>query len=764
MSVRKEELTTMEAILGATSESSDSAEPPKNNTERTFRDGVRKIDFILVVKDEENIMSDTLKYNFLTNIVKTGFEIEFENGVLPIHRKLVFFKIHCPNDVLNNLGKAFGVKCVQSARSEYIMSHKEREWINLIRKEYTQPLQYSSLERSLVVYMALLNVPFGDRQNYIGLKRLMKRNIVVDAYALHDGPYYIPQDASRINARQILFYNWAGMTNIFTRQPLTLVHEYFGLKVALYFAYYGLYNIFLAIASMVALLTFFLAIYSNDYMDLRRPVCDNKYNPICFKCVATSAQSLLCQAYYVHDFCKWYTMTVIFDNKYTPYFATFILLWGMIFSAYSFGNEKYLNWIWETHNKDYNSKQIRPDFQVLEKTNKSNKTGIVVVKHRESKIKILLCYIGIILLDVLVFAVFTHRKTLLQIMPDRIMSVTIVVTIELIIALYVIDLIHRKVASYIVRLENHKSYMSYSRSLAKHIYVMCFSLPMIVLGYYAFQMAVFEFLLWRGYKYKYEYLFDDTCAMTSCSNNLSIAFTIILLLRFGILRKLSLYSSVTDYNQREIVENVPCWEREFVLPRLNENILANKMATLATQFILIIAFGFSCPPAILIVLLFNIYHVRRDATLFTLHYKRPMFLNNNAFSVWSEILKLMVYLAIVVNVVSLVCSTDFIEAYIRERRMPPINSLADYLGVFFINFKVNLGECYARAYIYVAKSGAPYTAKDLTADELKTSQYMYIFTFEIIMAAIYLIVQFIFSIDVDEKEIPKKRVIENYDE
>lgn len=32
------------------------------------------------------------------------------------------------------------------------------------------------------------------------------------------------------------------------------------------------------------------------------------------------------------------------------------------------------------------------------------------------------------------------------------------------------------------------------------------------------------------------------------------------------------------------------------------------------------------------------------------------------------------------------------------------------------------------------------------------------------MAAIYLIVQFIFSIDVDEKEIPKKRVLENYDE
>ncbi|XP_013144390.1 PREDICTED: uncharacterized protein LOC106107912 isoform X2 [Papilio polytes] len=711
-----------EAENGATSDSNDSTLPLKNNAGRTFRDGVRKIDLILVVKDEENIISDIMKNNFLTNIVKTGFEIEFENGVLPIHRNLVFFKIHCPSDVLNNLGKAFGVKCVQSARFEHIMSHKEREWLNLIRKEYTQPLQYSSLERSLVVYMALLNVPFGDRQNYIGLERLMKRNIVVDAYALHDGPYYIPQDASRINARQILFYNWAGTTNMFTRQPLTLVHEYFGLKVALYFAYYGLYNIFLAIVSIVALLTFFLAIYFNDaYMDLRAPICENMRTlgivVVCFE-----PPTFICYLYYISSFCKWYTMDILFNNKYTPYFATFLLLWGMFFSAYWFGNEKYLNWIWEAHNKDYNSKQIRPDFEVLEKTQKSNKTGIVVVKHRDSKFIISLCYIGIILLDVLVFAVFTHRKTMFKLIPDKIALVTIYLTIGFVIALYIVDLIHRKT-------------------------------------------AVFEFLLWRGYKQNLQHLLDNTCGMRSCSNILTISFTIVLLLRFGILRKLSLYSSVTDYNQREIVENVPCWEREFVLPRFNENVLASKMATLVTQFTLIIAFGFSCPPAILIVLLFNIYHIRRDATLFTLHYQRPLLLRNKAFNVWTEILKLMVYLAIIVNVVSLVCSTDFIETYLRVRRMPPFHSLDEFLKSFYVRVLLVPGAplSYTPGYLHIASASATYTTQDLTADELKTCQYMYIFTFEIVMAAIYLIVQYIFSNNADEKEIPKKRNQENDD-
>ncbi|KPJ19205.1 Anoctamin-5 [Papilio machaon] len=502
---------TLEAVDGATPDSNETTVPPKNNPGRTFRDGVRKIDLILVVKDEENLIADPMKNKFLTNIVKTGLEIEFENGVLPIHKKLVFFKVHCPNDVLNNLGNAFGVKCVQIARAEHTMSNKERDWINLIRKEYTQPLQYSSLERSLVVYMTLLNLPFGDRQNYIGLERLMKRNIVVEAYALHDGPYFITQDATSINARQILFYNWVGITNIFTKQPLNVVHEYFGPKVALYFAYYGLYNLFLAIASLAALITLFLAIFFNEnYMDLRAPICEGETVDICFQCYDKSQDVV---------------RTVV---KTTPYITLTSMedgggQKGIFFTAYWFGREKYFNWIWETRNKNFNRNQIRPEFDLnLDTARKSNKTGIVIGIHRGSKIKTLLWYIPV---------------------------------------------------------------------------------------------AIFEFQFWRGYKMDDKFLLDETCVLTSCINELAIAFTIVLLLRFVILRKLSRYS-------------------------------------------------------------------RRDAELFTLHYRRPLFLKNKSFSIWSEILKLMV--------VSLVCSTDTIEAYLREQRKPTGNTLNQYLNLYFHNISKGL--------------------------------------------------------------------------
>ncbi|XP_013166643.1 PREDICTED: anoctamin-9-like isoform X2 [Papilio xuthus] len=734
------ERMTMEAAEDSTPDYNESTVPPKNNPGRTFRDGVRKIDLILVVKDEENIITDTMKNNFLTNIVKTGFEIEFEKGVLPINKKLVFFKVHCPNDVLNNLGNAYGIKCLQIARAEHIMSYNEREWINLIRKQYTQPLQYSSLERSLVVYMTLLNVPFGDRQNYIGLERLMKRNIVIDAYALHDGPYFITQDATNINARQILFYNWVGFRNIFTRQPLNVVHEYFGPKVAMYFVYFGLYNIFLAIASIGALTTLFLAVFLNEnYMDLRTEICNRQNESICFDCMPIT-NGLRCYYDTIDAFCYYYKINVLIDNKYAPYFAAFILLWGMCFTSYWYGREKYFNWIWEARNKFFNRKLIRPEFELnVDTSPKSNKTGIVVSKHRDYKIKTLLCYIAVILLDAFIFVVFARRpKNYFWYGVNGLIIRAIVVTIGFVIVLLIIDFIYGKVASYIVRMENHKSYASCSRSLAKQQYIMCLPVPLMVLFSYGYHPAVFDFEMQRGYRRDGYYLQDHTCMMTSCGTELFVAFSLVLVLRYVIFKKLSLYSSVTDYNQRAIVETVPCWEREFVLPRFDENILANKMTILVIQLTLIMSFGFGCPPAILIVLFFNMYYMRRDAELCTLYYRRPLLLKNNSFDIWTKILKLMVYLAIVVNILS-----NYI--YVSKERQPG--------GVM----------CYTRTYIHLSR----YSRVDrdaLTNDELKTYQYMYIVIFEILMAAIFLILQYIFSIDVDEKEIPKKRERENYDE
>ncbi|XP_013166639.1 PREDICTED: anoctamin-9-like [Papilio xuthus] len=787
----KEEMIPMEALDGVTSDSKESTLPPKSNTDRTFRDGVRKIDLILVVKDEENVIGDTMRKDFLTNIVKMGFEIEYENGVLPIHKKLIFFKVHCPNDVLNNLGNAFGVKCLQIGRADHIMSHKERDWINVVRLQYTQPLQYSSLDRSLIVYMALLNLPFGNRQNYIGLERLIKRNIVIDAYALHDGPYFIPRDATSINARQILFYNWAGVTNIFTRQPLNLVHEYFGPKVAMYFAFYGLYNLFLVIASIMSLITLYLAIYKNPtYMNVKEEFCECEHHIFCLKCGKTLTY---CYTLPVKNLCNIFSLNILVDHKYTPHFSAFIILWGIFMTAYWIGREKFLYWVWETPNKDYNRKQTRPEFKFnFDTAPRSRKTGIVLIgKTITAKIITLICYIILIVLAVIVCAIILEqrKKQDKNYMinnkirdPDVIIPRIIHTMVGFALVLFVIGIIERKFAYLIVRRENHKNYKSISRSLIKHLYVMCFPLPMIVLGYFGFQKIIFKLYtgmekhVTGGPPNSYNFgIFLSPCLVTSCLYELSIAFPIVLILRFVLLRKLSLYSSLTDYNQGTLVQNVPCWERDMVLPRFKEKFLINRMKILVMQFTLIMSFGFACPPAIVIVLFFNIYDMRRDAELCILHYRRPLLFKNKTFKIWTNILKLMVYTAIVLNVVSLVCSTDTIQVHLTEQREKPGNVTLDhYLGIFFRHEHALLWSyyydhyacCNARGFPHVRSSNfskIPSHKTMLTLDELRFYQYLYIFSFEVVMFAVFMLLQYIFSVDVDELEIPKKLIQQQRD-
>ncbi|CAH2099934.1 unnamed protein product [Euphydryas editha] len=274
---QEDELTTVRQLVASTG---------------MFRDNLRRIDMVLVVEDNPSSNMDNLKITFFTNILKTGLEIELESGLMPAHKELSFIKIHAPKKVLTEYGEIFGVKRYfidnrldtispklrKFAKFNFFNNENEREWIKIVRKNYTTPNGYSHFERSLIVYKILLHLPFGDHANHYGINRLLKRNIILDAYALHDGPYFLipKQKARELNARQILYYTWTGVQNIFKSQPLHLIHEYFGPTVTFYFAFYGYLNKALAVASIGGIITFVLP-FIDKSEDILRPEFKIKY-------------------------------------------------------------------------------------------------------------------------------------------------------------------------------------------------------------------------------------------------------------------------------------------------------------------------------------------------------------------------------------------------------------------------------------------------------------------------------------------------------
>lgn len=58
-------------------------EPQPTANTGMFRDNLRRIDIVLVVEDNPSSSMDDLKMAFLSNIIKTGLEVEVESGLVP---------------------------------------------------------------------------------------------------------------------------------------------------------------------------------------------------------------------------------------------------------------------------------------------------------------------------------------------------------------------------------------------------------------------------------------------------------------------------------------------------------------------------------------------------------------------------------------------------------------------------------------------------------------------------------------------------------
>ena len=110
----------------------------------------------------------------------------------------------------------------------------------------------------------------------MGICRLLEENGFAAAFPLHDGQFDLPQvgtakksfflqkenptqDGSTppvLNRRQVLHQYWARWGCWFKYQPLDHIREYFGERIAIYFAWLGFYTGWLLPAALVGLAVF----------------------------------------------------------------------------------------------------------------------------------------------------------------------------------------------------------------------------------------------------------------------------------------------------------------------------------------------------------------------------------------------------------------------------------------------------------------------------------------------------------------------------
>ena len=151
---------------------------------------------------------------------------------------------------------------------------------------------FTRSQRSRIVFEILSAIVFGrEKKGEVGIDRLVEEGVFSAAYPLHDvstsriyfhnftfvkGNFEWPGeevDHSELNTRQILYEYWARWSKWYKYQPLDHIRDYFGEKIAIYFAWLGFYTGWLLPAALVGLAVFLYGLFTLDENSIAKEVC-----------------------------------------------------------------------------------------------------------------------------------------------------------------------------------------------------------------------------------------------------------------------------------------------------------------------------------------------------------------------------------------------------------------------------------------------------------------------------------------------------------
>ncbi|XP_055938887.1 anoctamin-4-like isoform X2 [Argiope bruennichi] len=387
-----------------------------------FRDGLRKIDFVLAYEDSD-FRRNEYRDMFQKNLRKAGLELEIEDKSLSQDGKTYFLKIHAPYTILRKHAEVLNIKrpikhkyAEESFACEDIKPEKDNFIVRFFpssfrdlfsydrtlipddidksdqnysgssvngtlgsRSSCRDVIKYTDAQRSRIVWEILIRTPHhGDGRASTGVLYLVSNGTYTAAYPLHDGPYgkgAYKKEEGEPNLRRLLYSEWARFGCWYKRQPLCLIRRYFGEKTALYFAWLGFYTTMLIPAAFLGLFTMIYGISTMKSNIPSKEICDPDGPgsfPMCPQC------DKRCDYWTLKDGCLFSQIVHLFDNAATVGFAVFMSLWATMFMEFWKRKQATLAWEWNLADLDYGMEQIRPEYESTVKNYRLNPVTMAI--------------------------------------------------------------------------------------------------------------------------------------------------------------------------------------------------------------------------------------------------------------------------------------------------------------------------------------------------------------------------------------------------
>ncbi|KAM4627679.1 anoctamin-7 [Polymixia lowei] len=780
---QEEDSTTLIAMTIGTDPNYGSMEPenplvpPRDRN--VFSDGVTRIDFVLVweetragQKEEQGGASTSTGHahrkwreEFLSKLKGAGL-LQEQREVLQSKKKICYVLLSAPWSVLCYYAEEISLRVPLQVVTTPITNWSEQVLEKLSIPNpmgqdvpnpppdyYTCQFRTSKLERFLgsdnqetffkttqrhqVLYEILARTPYGAvRKGEVGIDRLLSEHVFTAAYPLHEGSFEVPEPPvapQSLSLRQVLYEYWAQWSCWRRYQPLDHIREYYGEKIALYFAWLGFYTGWLLPASLVGTVVFLFGFWLMASDVPAREVCDSSDRfimcPLCN----------ICSHWNLSSICLTYKAGLLFDNGGTVFFSVFMSLWSVTFLEYWKRSCSSLAHRWDTSHFQDIEERPRPEFTAMAPMTMRNPvtgseepyfpekkrinrtlTGCMVIIIMVSVV--LMFLIAIILYrTILSVILYKSRHTFFIFSANRIASITGSVLNLLVILM--LSRVYISLAQLLTRWEMHRTQTKYEDMFVLKVFIFQFvnfySSPV----YIAFFKGRFV-----GHPGNYYTLFgirNEDCGPGGCLIELAQELLVIMVGK-------QLINNIQEFVCPKLKS---WWQKRRLSPRLEEEVLKEVKAEvqgevhqgaaqrreaspweedyqllmcegLFSEYLeMVLQFGFitifvaACPLAPLFALVNNWIEVRLDAQKFVCEYRRPVVERAQDIGIWLPILQLITHMAVLSNAFLIAFTSSFLpRLYYRYTRDGSLSGYVDFTLATAFNTTQLHSTCRYRGY------------------------------------------------------------------
>ncbi|OCT56954.1 hypothetical protein XELAEV_18004192mg [Xenopus laevis] len=702
---------------------------PRGNV---FKDGRTPIDFVLVW--EEKLQSskkhrnkgaargperdsrakgrqENYRKRFHRNLLKAGLLCEKEQ-TLSERRCLHYLKLSAPWDLLVYYAEEMCMRAPLQAQPnpDTNTSHRFLQRLRLPNPMYqhvpNKPLDYytcafrrSKLQKDpldpvthcdvvfvVQLYELLCHTVYGKRKHAeVGIERLLNEGIYTAAFPLHQGPHEMPEyevSPETLNPRQILYRYWARWSQWYKYQPLDHIRDYFGEKVAIYFAWLGFYTAWLLPAAIVGTVVFISGLVTMGSNTAAQQICQSGTRylmcPLCDTC----------NNWFISDICPMAKVGYLFDHPGTVFFSVFMSFWAVTFLEYWKRKNATLAHHWDCMDFQEEEEQPRPEFAAKAPQMEQNPITGVKEPHfpkrdRLSRILtgsmviiIMLCVVMIFLVSVIMYRgivtmmMYHTGNNLLMTQAGNIANISS--SMVNLVLILLMGQVYTSLAEKLTRWEMHRTQSLHEDAFTFKVFIFQF------VNFYSspFYVAFFKgrFIGYPGRYGKLLGMRNEDCGPGGCLIELAQQLFIIMVgkqiisnIQEFLIPKLKSWRQkrqLAKVRGTQLSEEPKRWEEDYELIECEG--LFEEYLEMVLQFGFITIFVAAFPLAPLFALLNNWVEIRLDAQKFVCEYRRPVAERAQGIGVWFLILEALAQLSVIVNAFLIAFTSDFLPRLLYQ--------------------------------------------------------------------------------------------------